>query len=357
MPKNGKKNTYTKEWLKDNCVAVTNPEFVKYFKYKKDAYNYPLATKHEVWMKCPNCGHERLNRINRLKEIGFSCPVCKDGVSYPNKFMRNLMLLLQPDNLEFEKFLRYDGRKHLFDCYFEVDGHGYICEVDGGFHFRSNRFHHNVTNQQEIDKLKDKIVEEQGWTMIRIACPNSKKEEMVNGFLNSIMANLFDLSNIDWNDIESRSHNSIFKEVCDYINKYPEMSTRKVAEQFDITEQPVISYYHKGVELGWITEEAQMAYLKRTLYAIGYVPIVVYKVDGTLIGAFRCTPEFANKSESLGVKATTQILIRQVLEGKRESYNGLTFKFLELTKDEMLEIIDKNKNKEEINLNDYIKFK
>ena len=36
----------------------------------------------------------------------------------------------------------------------------------------------------------------------------------------SIMADLFDLSNIDWNDIESRSHNSIFKEVCDYINKY-----------------------------------------------------------------------------------------------------------------------------------------
>lgn len=59
--------------------------------------------------------------------------------------------------------------------------------------------------------------------------------------------------------------------------------------------------------------------------------------------------------EFLGVKATTQNLIKQVLEGKRESYNGLTFKFLELIKDEMLEIIEKYKNKEEIDFNKYLK--
>lgn len=336
-------------------IAISRPDLIPVLKNKSDAYKYSKGSHDKIWVVCPNCGTERKIAVKHLTNYGLACHVCKDGISYPNKFIRNLMLLLQLDNLEFEKFLRYDGRKHLFDCYFEINGQGYICEVDGGFHFRSNRFHHNITNQQEIDKLKDKIVEEQGWIMIRIACPNSKRQEMMDGIMNSILPKLFDLSNIDWNDIESRSHNSLFKEVCDYINEHPEIGTRKIAEYFNVSGQPIRSYYHKGIELGWITEEAQIMYLKRTLSAINYVPIVVYKIDGTLIGAFGCTKEFAYKSESLGVKATTQNLIKQVLEGKRESYNGLMFKFLELTKDEMLEIIEKHKNKEQIDFNKYLK--
>ena len=52
--------------------------------------------------KCPVCGYickdKSINQVNRDMDV--RCPICKDGISYPNKFIFNSLLQIK-DKLDF----------------------------------------------------------------------------------------------------------------------------------------------------------------------------------------------------------------------------------------------------------------
>ena len=111
-----------------NDIATTNPELIKYFTNKKDPYEYTRNSAKDVKIKCPDCGYEKHMKITTLYTYGFGCTKCGDGISYPNKFIINLLKQL---NVDFKTEYSPDwvnGRR--YDAY--VPSLSLIIEMDGG---------------------------------------------------------------------------------------------------------------------------------------------------------------------------------------------------------------------------------
>ena len=86
--------------MKSNCIATTHPEFAKLFWNKEDTFKYTLSVqiKKQI-LNVLNCGNKIENKIiGDVFNNGFSC-ICKDGISYPEKFMYSVLKQL---NIEFE---------------------------------------------------------------------------------------------------------------------------------------------------------------------------------------------------------------------------------------------------------------
>ena len=82
-----------------NDISTTHPHLVKYLKNKEDAFKYSAYSMKTITFKCPDCGYERNRIINQVtKNDSMGC-LCKDGKSYPEKFIFNI---LQQCNIEFE---------------------------------------------------------------------------------------------------------------------------------------------------------------------------------------------------------------------------------------------------------------
>lgn len=125
-----------------NDVATTHPWCVQYFKNPDEATKCSFGSEGRYVFKCPTCSAEKEMAIGVLITYGFSCDMCGDGVSYPNKFMYNVLSQLkQRDNLIFEpekvfEWSRFIGggiTRRIYD--FWIDDNNIIIEVHGRQHF------------------------------------------------------------------------------------------------------------------------------------------------------------------------------------------------------------------------------
>ena len=93
-------------------------------------------SKKKVWIKCQECGNEKLIAFNNFINRGISCSKCGDGISFPNKICFNM---LQQLNIDFISEYNPDWIKpKRYDFYFELNNEKYILEMDGGFHTQDN---------------------------------------------------------------------------------------------------------------------------------------------------------------------------------------------------------------------------
>lgn len=97
-----------------NDIATTNPEMIEYLKSEEDAYKYTSQSNKEIDVKCPICGFEKRMPIYSLYNNGFSCDICSDGISYSNKFARELFRQLSNQYLEYEYEYSPDWAKKIF---------------------------------------------------------------------------------------------------------------------------------------------------------------------------------------------------------------------------------------------------
>ena len=82
----------------ENDLYTTHPEYVKYFVNEEDSKRTSYGSNKKFLMKCPECGYEKLQTVNRLISQGFACQCCSDGISYGEKFILNLLIKL---NIQF----------------------------------------------------------------------------------------------------------------------------------------------------------------------------------------------------------------------------------------------------------------
>ena len=312
--------------MKEKSVAVLRPELIKYFKNKEDAYTHTEFSFKIVPMICPECGAERDFRISRLSQSGFACLVCSDNISYPNKFCRNLMIELNPDILEFEKFVKYEKEKYFFDCYFEINGKSFVIEVDGSFHSKQTHLRQSLEEQLERDATKDKIAKENNWTMIRIPCPNDSYNDLGKGFENSIISKLFDLSKIDWKKINAKAQKSLIKQVCDYFNEDPTKIPKDIGLYFKINGGTVNKYIKQGLRAGWIDKEHARPFIERCAFNRIGRPLSLFLESGEKIRDFNNDFEaidFFQKEYNIKLHRRR---IDECITGERKSYKGFIFK-------------------------------
>ena len=133
-----------------NDIATTHPEYVKYFSNKEDVHIYSKGSGKKVLMKCPNCNHERMYKISDLTYFEkHPCVKCGDGISYPEKYMFNVLEQL---NIYFETQKNFEWAEgKYYDFY--IPSLNMIVETHGGQHYKDKNSLYNIKN----DILKENL--------------------------------------------------------------------------------------------------------------------------------------------------------------------------------------------------------
>lgn len=312
-----------------NDIATTNPELVKYFVNIEDAYAHTYSSAKKVWMKCIDCGFEKFIKINSLYSQGFSCPICSDGISYPEKVMGNLLKQLK---IEFKTQLSKTTykwcNKYKYDFYFIYNNEEYIIETHGMQHYvqMTGYTKRTLEEEQKNDKYKIELAIKNGIAnYIVIDCRYSEIDFIKNNILQSKLNELFDLNNINWTEINRKSNKSLVKEVCDYwrihnnINNEG-LTTVYVGNIVGLSRGTIEKYLHKGNTLNWCRYNVKDS--------LNIKNIEVLK-EGVSLGIFEHgIQELSRKSEILfGVKLIASSICN-VCNNKVKQYKGFTFKYV-----------------------------
>ena len=242
-----------------------------------DEYQY--ANK-KITHKCQKCGYEfkesPVNLLGKLnKNLGI-CPMCSDGISYPNKISHFLLSQLSSQLLSYQceyspewcVYIDFDNIEHngRYDNYVVMkNGDKIIIEMDGGFHSYDNTLSGQSKElSQYIDKQKDSLAALNGCKVIRVDC-NYENKDRFEYIKNNILSNeelnkIFDFSNINWNEILVKCEKSYFLESCKMWDNGETIDS--IANNFGLCIDTIRGYLNRGSKNGLCTYDAQEEYKK-----------------------------------------------------------------------------------------------
>ena len=228
----------------ENSLGYNHPELIKYFKDKEEAFLYTSGSSKRVQLVCPECGTEKTLKVEDLVNYGFSCQNCSDGVSFPNKFIRNF---LNMNNIDFiSEWNPKWANNYRYDVMFKINNNIYICEMDGVFHKNENVI--------ESDKIKNKLAEENNCIMIRVECYDSDPKYIYENMKKTILNELFDLENFDWIECAKRAEKSLFIKICNYINENKNITLSELVNKFQLGKTTINRYIKRGEKLKLIND-------------------------------------------------------------------------------------------------------
>ena len=242
---NGKKVYigYTDMWS-------TNPEQASLLLHKEDGYKYTQCSGQNVWWVCPCCGEHLYKKISNVYTKGLSCNKCSDGISFPNRFMYNL---LKQMDINFYSESTIDGKNYRYDFY--IPHINIIIEMQGKQHYDGWNSKRITKKQiQENDKLKREYAIHNGVSLyIEIDCKESNKNYIKNSIINSELNNYFNFNNIDWNKCCLDSVKSFVYISAEYYNKG--MSTSDISVKLGFSSSTIVRWLKLANELNlcnWI---------------------------------------------------------------------------------------------------------
>lgn len=236
-----------------NSLEDTHPDIASMIIDKKIPKRVSCVSSVKTDFICSNCGAIVKNKeISYVVKHGLSCKKCSDGVSYPMKFVVNVL-----EQLDIDYRTEVSFRDWHFDFYdrkykprYDIVFNNYIIEVDGGFHKRlHSKSKLSLDDVNYIDLMKDKLANSKGYKVIRIDAYKSDLEYMKNSVTNSKLSILFDLQNIDWNMCHNNAISSRVKEVCDIWNNCKNPSVQEVGKMSGYNPNSVRVWLKKGAKI------------------------------------------------------------------------------------------------------------
>lgn len=324
-----------------NDLATRRPDLLPFIVDKETAYSVGISssTRTKIKVECPVCKYQRDVNLYDFVCYGVACPMCSDGISMPNKFIRNIISRLPIDNYHFEYSSTWTNGK-IYDVYFELNNSKYVIEMDGEQHFRDAWY---ITHEEckANDDYKDYLATANNVQMIRINCHSTYFEDMMRQILDSQLAILFDLSKLDFQECYLKSQTSLLIDVCNYFKAHPDMSTKEIGITFHMKYTTIQRYLKKGTEIGlcqYSGKEVSKSNGKRILEGIRQNSLKafdVYDMDGNVLFHYQllsdCLRDFKEKfpdrkfSES-GIEMSLKTHC---------PYNGLVFKYSNMSLEQL----------------------
>jgi len=236
-----------------NDLWTVIPQIASLLSNPDNGYKYTKFSGYRADWKCPECGYIIKDKvISSITREGLSCPKCSDGISYPEKFMYNLLKQL---NIDFEyqyspnwiKPKRYD---------FYIPSKQIIIEMDGGLgHGHCNTKTLTIEKSLEIDNIKDQLARQHKIESIRINCLyKNTGDRFINikqNIISGKLSELFDLSKIDWITIDKQSEKSVVYEICKYKKEHSDKSTSYISKLYRLSQTTIINYLNIGNKYKW----------------------------------------------------------------------------------------------------------
>lgn len=198
-----------------NKISNARPDLIKYLKDKNDAEKYSYGSTKVLNVICPNCGFEKRMQPNTLCFQGFGCPVCDDKISFPNKFMMNVLIQLK---LEFtpEKIFEWSDNKR-YDFY--IPSLDMIIEMHGEQHYKEWNLGKTLKEEKQNDKIKKNIaILNDIKNYIIINCSDTRFESIKNSTIYEL-GEYFNFDNIKWELIADNCTKSYVIKVVDLIKE------------------------------------------------------------------------------------------------------------------------------------------
>lgn len=301
-----------------NDIVTTDPWMIKYLENKDDAYKYTSKSGKRIKVICPDCGRikrgkSRIADIYRNNSIGCSC---SDKISYPNKFMFNMLEQLDVDFIT-EYSPEWISPKR-FDFY--IPSKNLIIEMDGGWHTKDNNMSGQTKEEsKEIDNWKDEQAELHGINIIRIDCDynneNFKYEYIKDNVINSKLIQFYKLDFIDWDVSDEFATSNLIKNICTYYEKNKnELSYEDLCEIFGFSRTTISHYLKKGKSLNWCN-----GYNGRKNKMV-----LVVELNKTFKNATDCS-KYLSKFTKYNFNVSG---IYKACLNKQSSYKGFTFKYV-----------------------------
>ena len=313
-----------------NDVATTRPDLVKYFVNIEDAYTHSCHSGDKILCKCPNCGNVKETTMDNLNRQGFSCPKCSDGISYPNKFMFNLLHQLEV-NFKTEYSPKWIKPKR-YDFY--IPSKNLIIEMDGAFHNNDNGMNGQTSKEsKEIDNYKDKLAKEHGLKIIRIDCDyyniKNRFDYIKNNIINSKLNEIFNLNNINWNECSLYSESSLIIEVINLKKYNPKYTTGDIKKLTGYSIPTIIRWLKIGNELklcNYSTHKESERIINQNSIK-NSKEIKMYK-DGKYIDTFKNSSDLQKISKERFGVLLYACEINRVCNKRKNSYKGYYFEFV-----------------------------
>lgn len=239
-----------------NDISTTAPWMMQFIQDKEYCYSNAKNSKVKTKMICPDCGRVHIKTAAQLNaNHGLAC-ICKDGCSYPNKFMHSF---LEQTSCDFEREKVFDwSQNRIYDFYIStVDGDA-IIEVQGIQHIERciNAKSRSLEEEIENDVLKKSLALNNGIKYYyTIDASVSECDYIKNSIINSEIANVLhiDLCNIDWNKCDEFATSNLYKTICEYheTNKY--LDAEEIAKNFKVSKMLVFRAIKTGIKFGWCT--------------------------------------------------------------------------------------------------------
>ena len=275
--------------LPEESLGVERPDLIEYFINKEDAFKYRVQSGKKVDLKCPYCGTLKELKIQELSKKGFSCPNCNDNISFPNKFVRNM---LKQINISFSSEWNDSWcSKYKYDIMFELNSNKYLIECDGIYHYESIIGEENLRKQKERDNIKDNLAKQYGYCLIRLDCRDVSGESIFREVLNSPLKDILNFSNFNLEKCIIDSQKSLMIEVCKYYNNNMDKTINEIAKIFEISITTTVSYLKRGKKLNICPYYKNRGYKTKMISVLNKDMIVIETYDSIKECSQKCKLE------------------------------------------------------------------
>ena len=322
-------------WKGFNDLWTVRADVAELLKNPDDGYRFGQYSNQKTEFVCPKCNCIVIKSVDSVSRQGLSCSICSDGISYPNKFGRALLKQLPVEYVQYEYSPEW-ARPYRYDNFFKYKGKSYILEMDGAFHFEDKPYSRSsLKERMQVDNIKTKNAINKGIVVIHIDCRISKFDYIKESVLQSPLAQLFNLSLIDWNLCDKASCNSLVKMACDlYMSGV--YSTKTIGEVLCVTRKAVVDYLKRGSRVGWCNYSVDDAIRKRNFKPIAAIDLnnnVTYRFDS----AKTCTNEL---SRLYNIPMRYDCVLRARLND--QPYKGFKFTYIDNTQQNDLNEVNYN---------------
>jgi len=248
----GKKVNHT------NCLWSTHPDIAKLLKDSQRGYEITAGYSGKEEFKCASCNFSELKFVQNIVKRGLSCPVCSDGISYPEKFVFNVLNQLK---IKIERQKVFEWSKNIY-CEndslngikkydFYIPHLNCIIETHGEQHYfiRDRKFERDGQIEQENDALKEDLAFKNKINhYVILNCSISSLEFIKDSIVKSDLNQLLNLKDVNWEECHSYAISSLVKLACSLWRE--QRSINDISKIIDVDKATVRRYLINGSEVG-----------------------------------------------------------------------------------------------------------
>ena len=338
---------------KYGTIRQERPNMIKYLVNEYDADTYSIKSSKTIKAKCPNCNYIKNIKVVDLANQGFACPICSDGISYPEKFMANL-LYESKINFTYQQKFRWSKNKR-YDFYL-VD-YNCIIETHGIQHYRDIEKWDGLKYTQSNDKFKQENAYKNGIKNYYVVdCRKSDSSYILKSIERCGSNDLLkiDIDKLDIDMIDKRSHNSLLITICEEFSRG--LTQKEIRNKYKLDWTTIIKYLKIGNNIGVCVYETKYKKQNRmipivcndylqgfqvdeliTKYKLNYSTILRYLKKGGIVYQQKTMVQVFKNNELVGEYDTQKECaeklniniktISSALRGKQKTCKGYILKY------------------------------